>query len=122
MPVISSLLISIGANLITPAFQPMIDAITDPLQKRIVKSKLDALSTGAFVNMEAYFQNEISGKDSQNKIERLIAAVNSTLTVVISNPKKLFSSSLDATKFVEKEISENGYPQEILEDGTTTPY
>jgi len=122
MPDISSLLISIGANLITPAFQPMIDMISDPIQKRVVKSKLDALSAGAFLNMEAYFQNEISGKNRSDKVERLISAVNRRLTVVLSNPKKLFSSSLDATKFVEKEISENGYPQEILEDGTTTPY
>ena len=122
MSIIANLLLAVGANLVTPVFKRVVDNISDPLQKQVVKAKLDALSAGSFVNMEAYFYNEIDGKDREGKTTRVISAVDRIVTKAAKNPKSLFSSSLDTSKFVENEISKNGYPKEIVEDGTTIPY
>jgi len=122
MEVISSFLISVGANLVTPICQHALKKITDPFKKGIIESKINALAFGAFSNMEGYFRNEISGEDWEQKSKRVIAAVEQRLNEIAFNPDDLFSSSINISSFLKTEIEKNGYPQVILEDGTTTPY
>ncbi|UWR38645.1 NACHT domain-containing NTPase [Sulfitobacter sp. W074] len=122
MEAISSFLLAIGANIVTPIFANYCEKISDPIKAKIVKSKLDTLSATAFISMEDYLRTEISGKDQESKINRLLCAVDTRVKQLSENSAAVFDISSDPQRFVENEIATVGYPQEITEDGTTTPY
>lgn len=119
---VSTILLSVAANLITPAFEKAKGKITDPFKERIVESKLNALSASAFVKMESYLRNEIRGSDAENKIERVVKTAEKVAVEITSSPKKVLHANWDASRMVANFLSENGYPIEIQEDKTTIPF
>lgn len=122
MTVVSSLLISVAANLVTPIFEHYTRSISSPIKKRVVKSRLEAVSMSAFANIEAYFEHEVRAKDRGERIERIIVEASAIVMEAFKDPTEVLSSSLDAKSFVTRYIEENGFPQAVIEDETTTPF
>ncbi|MBY6088761.1 NACHT domain-containing protein [Maritimibacter alkaliphilus] len=119
---VSALLLSIGANLITPAFESVKGKITDPIQQLLIRSKLETLSASAFMKMESYLRNEVRGDFADEKISRLVKEAEVVTLRIAEDKRAIVEANRDADRLVSTYIERNGYPETIREDGTTTAF
>nr|WP_319947067.1 NACHT domain-containing protein [uncultured Shimia sp.] len=122
MSAITSLLISVAANLVTPVFENYTSKISNPMKQLAVRTRLDSVAMSAFASLESYFRVEIPAPNQEEKILRLVGAANDIVLSVWNEPKKLLESSLNAEKFVSVHLEENGFPEVVSEDQTTTAF
>lgn len=119
---VSALLLSVGANLITPVFEAAKRKIEDPIQQALVRSKLNVLSASAFMKMESYLRNEVRGSDAEARISIIISEAKDLVPKLVKNNRAVIESNYDADRLVSHYIAKNGYPQAIQSDGTTTAF
>jgi hypothetical protein len=122
MSAVSGLLISVAANLVTPIFEHYSTKISSPLKRRVVKSRLESVAMTAFANLEDYFKSEIPDAEDEGKILRIINSTSKIVAETFKDPSHFLDSSLETKLFVAGHIEEHGFPEEIIEDDTTTPF